>query len=197
MKAPCRCRRLENPDDVRETAAAFLNQQMWCWGYDIRRAEGNALLLHGFKRWRPPEGTLGSTAYQLDMPNDRQVVLWGFGLFFGDGSDGGLFLKRFTFAPLSTTACDLRAALWRPEELPDFRPPECDAERTSLLRVLTAALQWIGEYESWVQATLGLDYRQQCLLEWPKTVTAASNVPGQWLLFAEHCDELLDVGRST
>jgi hypothetical protein len=187
------CRRLENPAGMRETAAALLNQQMWCWGYDIRRAAGNVLLLRGFKRWRPPAGTLGSTAYQLDIPPDRQVVLWGFGLFFGSRSAGGLFLKRYTFAPLWTEASDLRAALWRPEELPDFRPPETLTERTCLAGMLSAALRWIAEYETWVQAKLGLDYRRQCLREWPNTVAEAGNIPGQWLLFADHCAELLAV----
>jgi hypothetical protein len=190
-------RQLADPAEMRETAAALLNQQMWCWGYDIRRAAGNVLLLRGFKRWRPPQGTLGSTAYQLDMPPDRQVVLWGFGMFFGSRSDGGLFLKRYAFAPLWTAACDLRAALWRPEELPDFRPANNLAERTCLVGVLSAAMRWIAEYETWVQETLGLDYRRQCLREWPKTVAEAGNVPQQWLLFAEHCSELLAVAHAS
>jgi hypothetical protein len=50
--------------------------------------------MRGATRRIPPEGTLGSTAYQLDSPASRQVVLWGFGLFDGDEAEGGLYLKR-------------------------------------------------------------------------------------------------------
>ena len=70
---------------VQRFAAALLDQQMWCWGCDIRHGEGNVLLQYGFSRWRPPEGTLGSTAYQLEAPPSRQVVLWGFGVGIGTG----------------------------------------------------------------------------------------------------------------
>jgi len=135
-------------DQVRPLAAALLDQQMWCWGRDIRWPAGNVLLQHGFKRWRPPEGTIGCTAYQLDLPPDRQVVLWGFGLFFGNRADGGLYLERYTFAPLWTKAGDLRAALWRPEDLPELRPPQTVAERTSLVRLLASALRWVAAYET-------------------------------------------------
>jgi hypothetical protein len=167
---------------------------MWCWGWDIRRREGNVLLQYGFRRWRPPEGTLGSTAYQLDLPPSRQAVLWGFGLFYGDGADGGLFLKRFTFAPLWCPNPDLRAALWRPEDVPEFRHAEGLAERNSLGRLLSGTLRWIAEYENWVLTTLGLEYRWRCLREWPKTVTQAENVPGQWLLLAQTSLEYLEHG---
>ncbi|HEY7313543.1 MAG TPA: hypothetical protein VH643_29605 [Gemmataceae bacterium] len=151
------------------------------------------MLQYGFSRWRPPEGTLGSTAYQLDTPPSRHIVLWGYGLFYGDRADGGLFLKRFTFAPLWCPDADLRAALWHPEHAPVFRYAEGPPERTRLLRLLSGALRWIAEYESWILTTLGLEYRRQCLREWPKTVTEAENVPGQWLLLARACLENLEL----
>jgi hypothetical protein len=172
-------------------AAALLDQQMWCWGRDIRRRDGNVLLQYGFSRWRPPEGTLGSTAYQFDSPSSQQVVLWGFGLFYGDGAEGGLYLKRYAFAPLWCPNPDLRAALWRPEELPEFHSPQTPFERNSVQRLLSAALRWTAGYESWVLAKLGPDYRRQCLASWEKAVAEAEAVPGHWLRLAGTCASLL------
>lgn len=149
------------------------------------------MLQYGFSRWRPPEGILGSTAYQLDTPPSRQIVLWGFGLFYGDGADGGLYLKRFAFAPLWCPNPDLRASLWRPEELPELRGPQTSSERRSLQRLLSAALYWTAEYETWVLATLGPDYRRQCLASWEKAVAVAEAVPGHWLRLAAMAASLL------
>jgi hypothetical protein len=180
----------DSPCD-RRFAAALLDQQMWCWGCDIRRPEGNVLLQFGFSPWRPPAGTLGSTAYQLHSPPSRQLVLWGFGLFYGDGAEGGLYLKRFTFSPLWCPNPDLRAALWRPEDLPEFRRPSPSAEQGSLRRLLAGVLHWTAAYETWVLATLGPDYRRQCLARWEKAVAEAETVPGHWLRLAEMSASLL------
>ena len=184
-----------DPTRVRQFASALLDQQMWCWGWDIRRSEGNVLLQYGFSRWRPPEGILGSSAYQLSSPPSRQVVLWGFGLFYGDGADGGLYLKRFTFAPLWCPNPDLRAALWRPEELPEFRGPQTSGEQSSVQRLLSAALRWTAEYETWVLATLGADYRRQCLAGWDKAVAKAETMPSHWLRLAGMSASLLTSER--
>ena len=180
-----------SPTCVRQFAAALLDQQMWCWGCDIRRREGNVLLQYGFSRWRPPAGTLGSTAYQLDTRPSCQVVLWGFGLFYGDAAYGGLYLKRYAFAPLWCPNPDLRAALWRPEELPEFRHAQTPRELTSVERLLSAVLHWTAEYETWVLATLGPDFRRQCLVGWDKAVALAEAVPAHWLRLAETCPTLL------
>jgi hypothetical protein len=170
---------------------------MWCWGCDVRRREGNVLLQYGCERWPPPAGIVGSSAYRLDVPPGRRVVLWGFGMFCGDRADGGLFLKRFAFDPLWCPDPDLSAALWRPESPPEFHPPRAGAERSSALRLLSATMRWIAEYETWVQSALGVDYRRRCLRDWRKTVALAESVPGQWLLFAEHCSELLTVAQAS
>jgi hypothetical protein len=196
-KQESRCKRGEfdwksaSPASVRRFAAGLLDQQMWCWGRDIRRGERNVLMEYGFTRWRPPPGTLGSTAYQLDSPPRRQVVLWGFGLFFGDGIDGGIFLKRYAFAPLWSRHSDLRAALWRPEDLPEFGVPRTAEERSSVRGLLSALLHRTADYESWVLATLGPEYRRQCVSSWSKAVAEAETVPDHWRRLAESCVTIL------
>ena len=83
---------------IRKIGTMLFDQQLWCWGQDIRRAEGNALLAYGFTKHRPPEGKHGSTAYEWRSSGRNRVVLWGFGFFYGDGDRGGLFLQRYKFA---------------------------------------------------------------------------------------------------
>ena len=70
---------------VRKTGTLLLDQQLWCWGQDIRRVDGNALLAYGFTRHRPPEGEHGSPAYEWRGSGRSRVILWGFGFFYGDG----------------------------------------------------------------------------------------------------------------
>ena len=89
---------------VRKIGTTLLDQQLWCWGQDIRRAEGNALLAYGFTKHRPPEGKHGSTAYEWRGSGSSRVILWGFGFFYGDGDRGGLFLQRYKFAPKQTAS---------------------------------------------------------------------------------------------
>ena len=35
---------------IRKIRTTLLDQQLWCWGQDIRRVEGNALLTYGFTK---------------------------------------------------------------------------------------------------------------------------------------------------
>ena len=98
--------RLEALNKVRKIGTTLLDQQLWCWGQDVRRAEGNALLTYGFTKHRPPEGKHGSTAYEWRGAGRSRVILWGFGFFYGDGGRGGLFLQRYKFAPKQIAAVD-------------------------------------------------------------------------------------------
>jgi hypothetical protein len=81
-------------------ASVLLDQQMWCWGRDIVRSEGNLLLQFGFRKERPPATVSGCTAYILTPFPGCQLILWGFGLFFGLESSGGVFLRRYEFKPV-------------------------------------------------------------------------------------------------
>ena len=118
---------LDALNKVRKIGTTLLDQQLWCWGQDIRRAEGNALLAYGFTKHRPPEGKHGTTAYEWRSSGRSRVVLWGFGFFYGDGDRGGLFLQRYKFAPKQTAAVDFSLPVWKPEQLPELTQP-CDVE---------------------------------------------------------------------
>lgn len=175
------------PATARRRAATLLNQQCWCWGYDVRRHAGNLLIAHGFERYRVPQGQQGSSAYTLSLGSGKAVVLWGFGVFYGDQSLGGLYVRREGF---------------NPRLLHDSAPPSCvcdchtmDVACTStdktdqrcLHTLLIDALHWIAAYERWVIATIGLQYRQEAVSAWRKNTLVAGQIAAAWEEVAGQC----------
>lgn len=54
------------PKAVEKQGEALLEQQMWCWGGDVRRQEGNLLLAYGCERRSAPNPRFHSAySYKL------------------------------------------------------------------------------------------------------------------------------------
>ena len=154
---------------TRKLGSSLLDQQLWCFGYDIRRPEGNLLLEYGFTRHRPPEGKRGSNCYIFCPQPSCQIGLWGSGLFYGDAQIGGIFLKRYQFQPKLTASAVLSANSIAQAEIPTAHTPRTpdEAERAGSLAV--AALRWLSHYEQWIQVNVGVSYRQYCIDRWPRS----------------------------
>jgi hypothetical protein len=151
---------------------ALLNRQCWLWGQDIKRAEGNLLLVHGFERLRPPDGLSGSSQYTLSLPGNLNIRLWGFGIYFG--AESGIFLNRFEFMPREASMADL----WQARDMTGL-------PRARNLSLLVQILRWIGAYEAWVLCTLGVEYRKSCLCGWQGgNVTRPDLIPEAWRVLA-------------
>jgi hypothetical protein len=163
---------------IRRSGLALLNQQCWLWGQDIKRAEGNLLLQHGFQRLRPEPGQSGSSQYTLQLGDTLHVRLWGFGMYFG--REQGLFMNRFDFIPRTAELSDL----WQAQEM--TQPP-----RASDLSQLPVALRWIADYEQWVLTTCGASYRSACLLNWEAAVGTPDCLPTLWQHLAESVEAAL------
>ncbi len=147
-------------------ATELLSQQIWCWGQDILRPQGNWLLEIGFDRIEPPaEREECSSVYALELPEGRCVVLRGFGAFFGDRQCGGIFLPRFKFRPQYTTLATLDRPPWSDADLPKLSPP--NSSQKSACRSLTLNLiDWIRRYEMNIVERLGIEYRRETLAKW-------------------------------
>ncbi len=187
----------------------ILHQQCWCWGCDIRRAEGNLLLEYGFEKHRPPDDADGSSAYRLDLattnathvglPNftsaERpmlRIVLWGFGFFYSDSRLGGCFLQRYKFTPKLTDAIELSMPLWKAAQLPAHDIPRTRHARQRTLRLLTGAFTFIEAYERWVVGVAGLAYRRRCLAEFKHTVHTPEEAIAGWRRLREACAAMMD-----
>lgn len=179
------------PAIVRRRGTCLLNQQFWLWGQDIRRKGGNLLLRHGFERVRPPEGVQGSRCYTLQLDENRTMALWGFGLFYGDPSLGGLYVSRFGLSPLLSESGEPPVAVWSPAHLTSFAQPANAREWVRVRPLLIAALRWISAYESWILEEMGPAYRYDCLAGWSRPFCAADEGAAQWLRLAHRCDASL------
>ncbi len=166
-----RARRLSLPREARLAARQLLAQQCWCWGRDVKRAEGNLLLEYGFERHRPPASDPGASIYTLDTQK-AILRLWAFGFFWGEaGINGGrgVYVSRFEFAPLwfEGAAPDIHAPPHVASQAWEaLRAPQTLGERRDARRMLGAALREFARYESWVEAGFGTPYRCSCLKVW-------------------------------
>ena len=159
---------LKLPAATRKLAAKLFEQQMWCWGCDIRHPD-NLLLQYGFQRLRPPEGIRSSSVYLFSPTSDSQVALWGFGLFYGKQQCGGLYLKRSGFDPRFTRTMQLAGNEWESE--PETETALSEVQTHELWHLIEATQHWIADYEQWVESTYGIAYRQQCVDCWHRKVS--------------------------
>jgi hypothetical protein len=154
------------PPEVKRHASDLLNQQMWCWGSDIRRPEGNLLYQYGFSKHPAPQDSGLKPCYSIAARDGLTIGLWGFGMYFADGCNGGMFLKRFDFSPRLVAPADIRFDVWLARDLPALKQPRSGSDLYHAGRLLEGALQWISAYEAWVLAQAGPDYRAAVIEAW-------------------------------
>ena len=184
--------------DPLKYAAALLNQQIWCWGQDIERQEGNWLLELGFQRLSPPvEREDCSSVYLLEMENNQRITLRGFGVFFGDDRRGGVFMDRYRFSPRYSTDSRLECPPWSNRDVPAMNLPS-QSQRSNCLFLLLDLMDWIRRYEVEIIRRLGIEYRENSLLKWndgQRPCIPAEQVTSAWrevsLFVASRFDLLL------
>jgi hypothetical protein len=148
-------------------AAGLLSQQIWCWGQDIERADGNWLQEVGFDRATPPEEEKDcASVYRRELPRGQRIVLRGFGVFFGDNRHGGIFVERFGFSPQYTQQSRLAIDAWSCEDLPPMAPPRDDKESIVCRLLVMGLTEWIVDYEWQIRERLGAAYRCNSLRQW-------------------------------
>lgn len=166
-----------------EHAVALLSQQVWCWGRDVLRPEGNWLLELGFERIEPPsDRNECSSVYSLQLPDKRYVMLRGFGVFYLDSRRGGVFLPRYEFEPKYTTDVGLERQPWAGEDLPHLSTPT-NTQKNDCAALVLELIDWIGRYEVKVVECLGIEYRRATLTMWDsgeRPFTPAEKMASSW-----------------
>jgi hypothetical protein len=147
------------PLDVTRLGTELLDQQLWSWGLDVSHDHGNLLMRYGFARLRRPSRDEGSSCYQLALPGGRHLTLWGWGVLWGVEDEGGMFLRRHTFAPRLTALVTPTEPLWRLEQLPTLRVAHGPDDRALVSRAVGELAHWIANYEEWVVGVLGTGWR--------------------------------------
>ena len=190
-------------DELLAQAASLLSQQVWCWGRDIVRPEGNWLLQIGFDRIEPPAGREKcASVYTLAMPHGRCVVLRGFGVFYGDGQRGGIFLPRYEFQPRYTIHATLDCPPWSRADLPTLNPPTAPQQQACATLTLDL-IDWIWHYEVNILEQLGIEYRRSTLLKWDdgtQPFVPAENMASAWrelsVRVASNCNAFLRASQT-
>lgn len=165
------------------TGVSLLSQQIWCWGQDILRPQGNWLTKVGFQKLAAPADRDNcSSVYTLDLPQGRRVVLRGFGVFYGDDQHGGVFLQRYEFEPRYTPHAALECPPWSTTDLPALKVPT-DKQRASSTALTLGLVDWIRAYEANVAEQLGIAYRQATIDRWSNSkqpIVSAAEMANAW-----------------
>jgi len=176
------------PTEARRRGRILLNQQLWLFGQDIRRPEGNALIEYGFWRTRPPEGERGSNTYCFAPTPDTVITLWAFGFYYRRVGHGGIFISRFGFTPRLAPDDTPPGTVWSALQLAHCRAPHGAAQWARAQTLFIPALRWIVDYERWIAGARGLAYRHTCVESWPKARIPAAGLADEWARLADECD---------
>ena len=167
------------PQQVLRFGGRLMEQQLWCWGRDVERPEGNLVMAYGFERHRDCAIDPQSTCYRLDR-DELHVSLWGFGMFFGRRDLGGLYVSRFDFRPGWAPIESLAEGIHWPEELPVFARPHGRLQWQRARALWSGLLSWIAGYEEWVQQKVGADYRCESVDTWLRPFVRAEKMASAW-----------------
>ena len=164
-------------------AVKLLSQQVWCWGRDIERIEGNWLMEIGFERSEPTfRGDNCDSIYSLELSNGKRVILRGFGVFYGNDQKEGIYLPRYEFLPKYLRRLNIKNIPWEKNDLPELYFPN-NSEVSNCVRLVTELVNWIRTYEENVANILGLDYRKSTLCGWQKiigSIIPAEDMISEW-----------------
>lgn len=169
------------PTPMRHCTTQLLAQQFWLFGFDIRRTEGNLLLHLGFDKHRPPEESrVTASRYTFTFPDDRAVMLWGFGMYWRDPTIGGMFLPRNAVTTLVRASTEMPDDAWDPMHIDSLVAPRTALEIDRCRVLLVDALTWVREYETSVRAIAGAPYRELAVQAWKRPCGPAAELPDRW-----------------
>ncbi len=146
----------------RRWTAGLFDQQMWCFGRDIVRKKGNVLLDLGMCQYRSPTPARSGAMYTANVESGGSVFLWGFGAMYSEPNRGGVFVRRYDFAP-KLTARETAIGVHEPEQLGRLIHPNTARELVQYRTLVPQLLNWFAKYEHWVAETFGAAYREKCL----------------------------------
>ena len=165
-----------------EDAINLLSQQIWCWGKDIEKSEGNWLLEIGFSRIELPNDREGTSVYSLNISENRCIYLRAFGILQVDTKYGSIFLPRYEFLPEYTEQTTLDKPPWTKKDLPKLKIPT-KSQRNNCDSLMLDLLIWIRNYEEYIVQKLGIEYREETLIDWDnghRVLIPAQQIISQW-----------------
>jgi hypothetical protein len=164
------------PANMRRSAIPLIDQQMWCWGCDARRAEGNLLMVYGAEK-RPSPSTRYHSAYMFQASNAAVLTLWSWGIWVSHPDWGSLFVSRSRFRVRYTSEVIQTPDAWRSRDLPYMSGARDETEARYADILLATALEWMGNYEQWLCNHMGPEYRERIVDNWPQRKQHKGGIP--------------------
>lgn len=146
-------------------AGRLLNQQLWYWGQDIQRSEGNLLIAYGLTRIAPPADKGKCPAiYQFDSGHHgEKIMLRGFGIWYQECNREPLFWRRFKPVPQRVVEQSADQLPWLETDLPHLATPRIRRELNVIERSFRQLCHWIADYEAWIAREFPPRYRTATL----------------------------------
>lgn len=166
--------------EIESFGELLLHHQCWFFGRDIHYPKGNLLIRYGFERCGAADDQAGSNCYRLCGEEPFEINLWGWGVFFGNDSLGGIFIKRYDFRPRLFAVGKLNVPVFKSEQLPPNRLPREDFEIKRARHLTVDFIRWILRYEDWIENECGKSWRRKCLREWDKSAFPARRIKQNW-----------------
>lgn len=166
--------------EIRRLGAKLMHHQCWFFGRDIWHPDGNLLIRYGFERFGVSPGEKGGNAYRLEIGDSRQLVVWGFGVFFGAAERGGIFIKRYDFEPLLLKKARFEKPVFHCDKLPFHCAPRTEKEFSKSVSLAAELIAQIQLYEKWIDRTCGKAWREECLREWQNAELSISRIRRGW-----------------
>lgn len=179
------------PATYKDRIKPLLHQQMWLFGQDIVCPKGNLLYRHQFSHQRPE--TRGGSMYTL-QEEGRQIVLWGWGIWYGKTGIGAIFVNRFRARPRFSAESHLTQPIHVETALPPLQYRARTKAQAEVVRQMWAELLlWLAKYEAWVLNEFGPTWRKAALKPFPHACTKLSDVDrltSEWQALAEQSQTL-------
>ncbi len=167
-------------EQTRDLGEKVLHHQLWFFGKDIWHKDGNLLIRYGFERIGVPDGKDGTNNYRLIINDLQEIVLFGFGVFWGDKRLGGIILQRYNSSPKILNSSTLNLPIWRNELLPFCFQPTNEGDIKTAKLMFNDFCRWILQYEKWVDGVCRNSWRKNCLQDWEKTEMNIKEIRRNW-----------------
>ncbi len=167
---------LSLPADIQRIAVPLIDQQMWFWGCDVRRTQGNLLVAYGAHK-RPSPDARYHSAYTFHLDDHAVLSVWGWGLWLAHPAKGSLFISRSRFRVRYSATITLMPDAWQPSDLPSMSGIRHDTDSVHAHDLLSTALVWISAYERWIVERTESEYRASVLSAWPQRRQYKVDIP--------------------
>ena len=182
---------LSYPSEYKKQLKPLLHQQMWLFGQDILHPKGNLLYRYEFKHRRAEKR--GSSMYTRE-DSTQQIVLWGWGIWFGQPENGAIFVNRFQAKPQYTPVATLSQVIYQEDDLPErIYRARSESDVKIIQGLWVSLLTWLAEYEAWILEIAGKKWRQTSVKAFKHAVTKPNftdTLPSQWQTLAQQSKTL-------